>query len=185
MPVPSTRTPWPQTGFPAPIFVGPLFGRPYAPPGPAVVPPVRWAGPDVVSAVQAWWQGTPAVQALASDGRLWHRVAPEDTQLPYATVFLASESVASWTTGYPAVRATVQVNCHAATDIEARAMGLAVREALGPSRAQPQGAPLVVGIREVGHVLPDGDGVDIGEELGPGGEDCWLAFETFEIPWTK
>ena len=50
-----------------------------------------------------------------------------------------------------------------------------------------KGAPLAInvpyGVSQVCHCLPDGDGLDIGEELGPGGEDCWVAFETFDIPW--
>jgi len=153
-------------------------------PGPVVVPPVRYSGPTLLHAIQEWWRATPAVQALTLDGRLWHRVAPEDTPLPYATVFLASEPVEIQTTRYPWLRSTVQINCHAATDLEARQMGLAVRAALGPAPAAPMGAPLVVGLQDVCHVLPDGSGIDVGEELGPGGADCWIAFETFDIPWT-
>lgn len=142
-----------------------------------VIPPVRWAGVDVISAVQAWWQGMPAMQALTADGKLWHRVAPEDTPLPYATVFLVSETPEIWTTSYPFERSSVQINCHAATDSAARGLGLAIRAAI-------RGAPLVVGVQDVCHVLPDGCSIDIGEELGPGGRDCWVATEVFDIPWT-
>ena len=138
-------------------------------------------GINVVAAVQAWWTAQPAMQALTSDGNLWHRTAPEDTALPYATVFLVSEPTEVWTTRYPFKRSTIQINLHADTDLAALTIALAVREAL-------KGAPLAInvpyGVSQVCHCLPDGDGLDIGEELGPGGEDCWVAFETFDIPWT-
>ena len=55
-------------------------------------------GINIVAAVQAWWTAQPAMQALTSDGNLWHRTAPEDTALPYATVFLVSEPTEVWTT---------------------------------------------------------------------------------------
>lgn len=145
---------------------------------------MAFIGSDVIAAVQAWWAGTPAVSSLTPDGKLWHKVRPEGDSMPYATVFLVSEAPEMWTTGYAWSRTSVQINCHADTDIQARTMALAVRAALGKTPAQPSGSPLVVGEQDAVHVLPDGDGIDIGDGLGPGGRDCWVAFETFDIPWT-
>lgn len=136
-----------------------------------------FAGTDVLAAVQAWWQGTPAVQALTSDGRLWHAVASEPVPEAYCTFFLVSEVPEIQTTAYREYRSTIQVNCHAPTDAQARAMGLAIREAL-------IGAPLVIGGQDVMHVLPDTPGIAVGEGLGAGGRDCWIATETFDVLWT-
>lgn len=134
-------------------------------------------GTDILSAVAAWWAGTPSVQALTSDGRLWHAVAPEPVPALYATVFLVSEPIEVQTTGYAEYRSTIQLNLHAPTDAQARAMGLAVRAALS-------GAPLSIGGSPVMHVLPDAPGIAIGEGLGALGRDCWVATETFDVLWT-
>jgi hypothetical protein len=142
--------------------------------------PVRYAGADVLAAVQAWWQGTPAVQALTSDGALWHMIASEPVPEAYCTVFLVAEAVEVRTTRYREYRSTVQINCHAPTDAQARSMGLQIREALA-------GAPLAIGRplpRDAMHVLPDSPGIAIGEGLGAGGRDCWIATETFDVLWT-
>lgn len=138
---------------------------------------MAFLGTDVIGAVQAWWAGTPAVAALAADGKLWHGRKVESAAFPSATVCLASEVSETWTTAYPRKVSVVQINFHAATDAAARAGALAIRAAL-------QGAPLVINEIPVGHVLPDGDGISEAEGLGPGGRDCWMAFETFEIAWT-
>lgn len=135
-----------------------------------------WTGTDVISAVQAWWRGTPAVAALVADGRLWHAVAAEPVPESYATVFLVSEVSQAWTTAYPRKLSEVQINLHAPTDTQARAAALAVRAAL-------YNAPLTINGVRVGHVLPDSSGLTIGEELGAGGRDCWIATETFEVAW--
>ena len=45
--------------------------------------------------------------------------------------------------------------------------------------------PLTINGSAVMHVLPDGDGIEIGEGLGPGGQDCWIAFQTLDIPYTE
>ncbi len=137
---------------------------------------MTYDGTDVISAVQAWWDATPAVSALAADGKLWHGHKPESAAFPYATVFLASEVSQEWTTAYPRKVSVVQVNFHAATDAAARAGALAIRAAL-------QNAPLTINGVPVGHVLPDGDGISEAEGLGPLGRDCWMAFETFEVAW--
>lgn len=155
-----------------------------APTGAVTSDPVVGIGGDVLAALWSLWQLSPALQALTSDGRLWHKVAPEDTQLPYATFFLISEAPEMWTTAAPWKVSTVQFNLHAATDAEAIAMGLAVRSALGRSPAQPSGAPLVIGGSDVVHCIQAGRSVDVGEGLSPEGRDCWVATETFEIPWT-
>lgn len=142
-----------------------------------VVPPVLWGGIDVVSAAIAWWLGTPAMVALTSDGRLWHRTAPEDTALPYATIALASERVDTRTTAYPFERSALAISAHAATAAAARALGLSIRRAF-------RGAPLSIGSSPVCHVLPDGSAVAIGRGLAPGGRDCWITSESFDICWT-
>ena len=88
-----------------------------------------------------------------------------------------SEVPETWTTAFPFVRSSVQINLHADTDFDAVTAALAIRAAI-------KNAPLVIGGQPSMHVLPDGDGIDIGEGLAPKGRDCWVAFETFDIPWT-
>lgn len=117
------------------------------------------------------------MQALTSDGKLWHRTAAEDTQLPYATVFLVSEVDETWTTSYAFDRASMQINVHAATDAAARAAAIAIRAAF-------HGVPLVIAGVNVAHVLPDTHGIEIGEGLGPNGRDCWVAIEVFDIAFS-
>lgn len=139
---------------------------------------MAFQGTHILSAVLAWWDGTPAMSPLVSDGQLHHLSAPEGVQLPYATFFLVADPVESNTTGFQLKRSAVQINLHAATDLEAATIGLAVRDALTM-------APLMVGDQTTAHVLPDGDGLEVGEGLGPDGRDCWIATETFDILWTR
>lgn len=136
-----------------------------------------FAGADVIAAIQAWWDGTPTVQALVADGRLWHAVAAEPVPPSYATIFLVSETTEVQTTGYREIRSTVQINLHADTDTAARTAAATVRSAL-------LGAPLVIAGQDVMHCLPDFSGIAIGEDLGAGGRDCWVATETFDVLWT-
>ena len=164
------------------LWFGPWFA---AIPGFGPAPgPIVGVGRHPLSAFRSLWTQLPDMQALTSDGNLWHKQAPEELDLPYATFFLVSEVPEIWTTAYPWLMATIQVNCHAMTDEAALDMALTIRSALGKSPAQPSGAPLIINGAEVTHVLPAGSGIDIGEGLGPRGRDCWVAFETFEIPWT-
>lgn len=157
------------------------FGAASAPsptPTPTATPPAFGPGTDILSAAQAWWQGTPAAQALSSTGQLWHLQAPEDGEtLPYVTFFLVSETPETWTTSYPFMRSSLQFNAHAATDAQARSMGAALRKLF-------RGAPLVVNSSDIDHCLPDGSAIQLGEGLAPGGRDCWVATETFDIAWT-
>ena len=129
----------------------------------------------LAGAIQTWWQATQP--GLSADGRVWFKVAPQESALPYATFFQVSDVVGTWTTNYPFKQASVQFNFHAIT--------AAAAEQLGESfRALFRGAPLIVGSGLVCHVLPNGSGIDIGEGLGPNGQDCWIAFELFDIAWT-
>ncbi len=141
--------------------------------------------PSVLSAVKTWWDATAAAQALTADGKLWLAPAPEDTPLPYATFFLVSQPIETWTTGYPLKRASVQVNLHAATAVEASGMAGALENLLGKALGQSSGAALVVGGSAVIHVLQDDFLLQQGEGLGPLGSDCWVAIVTFDIPFTS
>ncbi len=133
---------------------------------------------EIISAIQAWFAATAPVNSLMSTPTLWHKQAPETVLLPYATVFLVSEPVETWTTGFPMLRSTVQVNLHANLPVTARSIGRAFRSNL-------KGAGLIIGGSSVMHVLPVGSAVDIGEGLGPNAQDCWVAMETFDILWTE
>jgi hypothetical protein len=142
--------------------------------------------PSALSALQSWWQSTPAARALTADGKLWLKEAPEDTALPYATCFRIAEPVEAWTTATAIVRATVQVNCHAATAAAAEALAESLRSLLTKSASQPSGAPLEVGPGNPAmHALDDDVSLDEGEGLGPGGSDCWVAFFTLEVFYTR
>jgi hypothetical protein len=136
-----------------------------------------FVGTDVLAAIYAWWQAHADIQLATSDRRLWHSEAPPNVVLPYSTFFLVREVAEAWTTAYPLMRAGVQVNCHASTDVEARAAAGAIRDAL-------RMAPLVVDGTKVMHVLPDGSGLEKGKEMGPEGEDVWIAWQSFDIAWT-
>lgn len=139
---------------------------------------MSYDGTDVLAAFVAWWNGTPAATALTTTGVIWHKEAPEGALLPYATFFLVSDTAETQTTGYAQKRAAIQVNLHHNTDAAARAMWIAFRQAV-------RKAPLTIGGSAVMHCLPDGDGIDIGEGLGPQGQDCWLAFQVLDIPYTE
>jgi hypothetical protein len=135
-------------------------------------------GEDVISSIVTWFNQTPAIAGLFSDQKLWHVSAPENTYLPYATIFLASELAETWTTDYAMRRDEVQINVHAETSQGAREIAVQIRHGL-------KKAPLLVNNQPVMHVLPANSAVQIGEGLAPSGKDCWLAFETFDIPWTE
>jgi hypothetical protein len=135
-------------------------------------------GIDVLSALQAWWQSRADLRALTADGQLHHFEAPENTELPYATFFLVSDPAETQTTGFALYRAAVQVNLHAITDAAAVSLGKAFRQAV-------RLAPLSVDGSAVLHVLPDGNGLEEGEGLGPNGQDCWIATEMLDIPFTQ
>lgn len=141
-------------------------------------------GIDPISAVQAWWQATPAVSSLFGDPKLWHRERAEGESYPYATVFLVADAPEIWTTAYPFRRSSVQLNVHAATDEQALRLALAIRQALATPPFGTLAQSLSINGQAVAHVLPDGDGIDVGEGLGPDGRDCWIAFETFDLMWT-
>lgn len=157
------------------------FGADPAPtptPTPTSTPPAIGIGTDILSATASWWSVTPAAQALSSTGQLWDLEAPENGDtLPYVTIFLVSETPETWTTNYPLMRTSLQFNCHASTDGRARAMGAALRRLF-------RGAPLIVNSSDIDHCLPDGSGLQLGEGLAPGGRDCWVATEVFDIVWT-
>ena len=139
---------------------------------------VSFTGASILAAAQAWWAGTPAAGALTASGKLWYKTAPEGGNvLPYATYVRVSEVEDTWTTNYPLMRTSLQFNCHAIRPQDAEAMGEALR-------ALFRGAPLVVGTAAVAHVLPDGDSLDEGEGLAPGGRDCWIQSEVFDIVWS-
>lgn len=135
-------------------------------------------GSDILAAVQSWWAADAGTQLVARDRKLWNKAAPPEAVLPYATYFLVHEVAETWTTGYAWVRASVQVNCHASTDAEARAMAIAIADSL-------EMAPLSVAGRAVTHVLPDASGLEVGVGFGPDGDDIWIAFQTFDICWTR
>lgn len=135
-------------------------------------------GTDVLSALQSWWQYTPAAVALTPGNPLWFKESPEGALLPYATFFLVSDVVEIQTTSYAMKRASIQVNFHHSTDSGARALAEAFRVVV-------RQAPLSINASPVMHVLPDGDGLDIGEGLGPDGDDCYIAFQTIDCPYTQ
>lgn len=137
-----------------------------------------YAGTDILSAIQAWWQASPSMTALTSDRNLWAYEAPETTGLPYATVLLVSEPVDTWTTSYPVYRSTIQINLHANTAGAARTLAAQFRSGL-------ENQPLVINGQAVMHILPDSSALQVGEGLGPKGLDCWVAIETFESLFTQ
>ena len=138
-------------------------------------------GQDVVAAALAWWNATPAAAALTASGQLWLVEAPEGVavSLPYATFSLVAEVPETYTTDLsrPWTRTHLQFNFHAATDLAAATAAEAFRSLF-------LGAALSVNGSAVAHVLPDGHGLQVGSGLGPGGRDCWAAYEVFDIAWT-
>lgn len=141
---------------------------------------------SLLAAIQAWWLSSSSAQALAIDGKLWYKerpVTPND-QLPYITYFLVSEPVNVWTTGYPQYDATIQINVHDSTAEAAQTGADALVALLSKSVGNPAGAPLVINLSPVMHVLQNDYMLTKGEGLGPGGQDCWVAAVTFDIPWT-
>jgi hypothetical protein len=145
--------------------------------------------PSALSALQSWWLATPEARALVADGKLWYREQPEAPNvafaMPYATYFRVSESVGNRTTGYAWVDGSVQINLHANTPDAAESLAIALRDLLSQSPANPSGAPLAVGPTDVVHVLDEDLSLDVGQGLGPGGQDCWIAAITLDIAYTR
>lgn len=151
--------------------------------GPAAAP-ASYDGADVLDALQKWWADQAELHALLApfefdDGPracLWDVEAPEGQGPPFAVVFLVSEDESEpRTTGYACLTSTLQINVHAATDAEAKAIRKAIRKAV-------RGAPLSVDGLPVRHVLPAGQGLQIGEGFLRGGKDSWVATLEVEVP---
>jgi hypothetical protein len=102
--------------------------------------------------------------------------------LPYATYFLVSDVIEVRTTGYFQKRATIQVNLHETTAETAKAAQDAFRLLVGTPANQ---VPLTINGSPVMHQLPDGNSLEIGEGLGPGGQDCWVGIQLVDIPYTE
>lgn len=136
------------------------------------------AGATLQAAIEAYWATRPDLQALTSDGLLWHTEAEEGTDLPYVEFFKVSEPNDSLTTVFLVPRAKVQFNCYAATDVQA----MAIRDALmtGFSRA-----PLSVNGQAVLHCIPGDPIEDKAEGKGPRGHDCYAAMFTLDVLMTQ
>jgi len=55
---------------------------------------------DVITALNQWFLGQPAILALFSDGQCHHVTTAEETLLPYCTFFKVSDVTEAFTTGY-------------------------------------------------------------------------------------
>jgi hypothetical protein len=167
------------------------------------IPPIL-VQQDVITALQGWWQSNPvipsavlkihpSVQAtsgpgtlpeLLSDGRLHHLQAPQGVKLPYVTYFKVADPVETFTTAYGYRRALVQFNCHAATDARAQTIADTFCDTMRTLGGNA-GAPLTVYGQRALDVLPHSFTIEIGEGLGDGGNDCWIASFEVEISYTK
>lgn len=134
-------------------------------------------GPDVISAIYAWWTSPGRASLEGTTNQFWHVLASIGTPMPYTTFFLVSEVVDTDTTSFAFWRSTVQFNFHAAVDDEAVAAGDAFRAAL-------EGAPLSIGGNPALHVLATRNGIEMSDEVGDGGAEVWVDFEVFEVAWT-
>lgn len=138
-----------------------------------------------LQALQVWWAGQTALQALVTGGKLWHLEAPEDGAIePYITYFKVSEPVTTWTTGYRYFTTTIQINVHHWLPITAEAIAWQIAQAL--SSLNPDGGAVlqIHGTNSI-HALPDDFNTQIGEGLGTNGRDCWMCSFTVEVPWTN
>jgi hypothetical protein len=142
--------------------------------------PITYDGVDILVAIETWWNAVASTQGLTADGKIWYLEAPENVAatLPYAVWFLVSDVPETWTTSYAFERVSVQFNFHAATPWAARQLGRQFRQLA-------KYAPLTVNGVPVAHVLPDGSTLTQGEDLGPGGRDCWIAGEVLDIALTQ
>jgi hypothetical protein len=139
---------------------------------------------DLITAVQQWWLGQSTLQALFSDSQLHHKSAPEDTLLPYATYFKVSDVAETLNTAGQVRRASVQFSVHAQTDAQAQSIGDAFSDALNTIK---QGAPISINVygKNAMVSLPGESGINIGEGLAPGAEDCWVFHFTINVPYNK
>ena len=142
----------------------------------AVVIGGAYDGDDVLSSIQAWWRVNGS--SLTADSMLWHLEAPEDTRLPYCTIYIVAEEADLRTTSlHSAWRSRVQINCHAQTSAASRAMAQTIRSSLN-------GAPLTINGLAVWHVTPTSlIPPQTGEGRGPDDSDCWISGVEFEIPY--
>jgi len=156
-------------------FNSPLGFNAPPPSGPEPPEPVLYDGGSVLEALSAWWADQTDLRALVSDGLVWHAEAPETTAEPYATYLLAAETERDGrTTDGAILDSLVQISIHAETDAQAVAIRKAVRKAVLNARLSVDGEP-------VQHVLPGGQTTGLGEGLGLGGRDCWVATFDLEI----
>lgn len=139
---------------------------------------------DVTTAISAWWANQSSLQAQVTNGKLWHKTAPEDACVePYLTFFLVSTTSISQTTSYSYYESVVQFNIHHYLPGLAQTISQNLAAAMDSRRAGG-GAILFIQGNQAIHVLPDDFGLDEGEGLGLNGRDCWIAHFTVTIPWT-
>jgi hypothetical protein len=136
-----------------------------------------------LTALSNWWASRPDLQALFSNGKLWHSTAPENASVePYLTYFLVSETAVTPTTAFIYWESVVQFNIHHYLPGLARTLAQQLMDALsslkGDAQLVIQGTPAV-------HVLPDDVGLVEGEGLGLNGRDCWICHFTVTIPFTN
>jgi hypothetical protein len=133
----------------------------------------------VAAAIEAYFAGLPALQALLYSGKLWHVEADLDEQLPYVTFHTASSN-RQLTTGAPYLAEhIVQWSFHA--DSAAGAASLAQDFMSAPPSGFDR-APLVVNGEIVASAQAEDDGfTTIGEEKGPGGSDCYMHVVMYQV----
>lgn len=141
------------------------------------------AGVDILTAIHSWWAGT-ALPSLFPDGQLHHKVAPEDTPLPYLTFFKVSDVAEQFTTAFALRRATVQFNVHSQTDTQAQNLADQISDSMRTLGGNTGAVLTVYGNLSL-MVLPTSFGIDIGEGLGLNGADCWVCHFEAETLFTE
>lgn len=135
-----------------------------------------------LEAVQAFWTASASLRSLTSDGELYHPEAPQGTELPYVTVSEVSDTVSDRTTGSGAVRhVSLQFNCLASTDADAKSMGRSVAEAFDRSQAG------IGGLDGWGLRLSECNSglLTKGEGFAPGGKTCFIQTADLDLFYSR
>jgi hypothetical protein len=144
-------------------------------------------GNDLLTAFKVWWDAASAEFSLASllsDGQIHHLSAPENTLLPYATLFKVSDTPELKTTGGFQYLASLQVNVHAQTDAQAQSIADQIAASMRTLNGYAGPTPIVYGAPAL-MVFPEDFGIEFGEGLGPNGQDCWVCHFTVSIRYFR
>lgn len=174
---------WPQGGVANPGVRVRYFSPAHF--APTYFAPTYWPGTgagtatdspaDPIEALCAWWAAHASLPDLAGD--LWHGMAPRRTPMPFAVITEVADVAVDTYSGLPDYHnTTLQIAVFAGGYREAKALGLAVEEAIEAGTFTIQGRPVC-------GTFADTRSLEMLPDVGPGGSDTHRQIVEVTMTW--